>query len=263
MKKLFISTLFTLVPFLFFSQNSVESFDSETEILMDNLTNSTYPILRLAMTDNTDTLHTLVYFYAGATNGYDAMYDAFYLNGFTYFQFGTKVDSHKLSANALPPLNTSPVTVHLNTEIYMADSYSIFQTEFSNFPTGCQLILEDSMLSTTHDLHSGPYFFYGDTTDEHSRFKINIIPNSIVSDVYEDKNIFQIYKYREGLCISLAEPATCSQAIRIYNLMGQSIFSSTIQKGEQILNLANLNLLKDNIYIVELEGFEKSQKIIW
>ncbi|MCH2022924.1 MAG: T9SS type A sorting domain-containing protein [Saprospiraceae bacterium] len=142
---------------------------------------SSYPILRLGMSDASNTLNTLVYFHSMATNGYDFAMDGLYLAGFTSFQFATLAGTYQLAINGLPPISTSTVIIPLFTNTSVAGNYSIEQTEFSNFPAGTQLILEDLLLSTTHDLTSGAYNYTGNPSDGTSRFNISIIPNSTTS----------------------------------------------------------------------------------
>ncbi|MCH2023996.1 MAG: hypothetical protein MK207_16090, partial [Saprospiraceae bacterium] len=157
----------------FSTDNTFYTADNETS---DPLGENTFPILRIAMSYNVDTINSMVYFHAGATNGYDFMLDALYLAGFTSFQFATIAGTNEMAINALPPLGSSPVIIPLYTEVTLNGNYSILQTEFSTFPPGSQLILEDSLLSTTHDLLSGPYNYTGSPSDGVHRFKITIIP---------------------------------------------------------------------------------------
>ncbi|MCH2023283.1 MAG: hypothetical protein MK207_12475 [Saprospiraceae bacterium] len=263
MKKFIILSMFTMLPFLVFAQNKSASQISDSGTNIDKFTKSNYPLLRLAMAYNIDTIYTAVYFYPSATTGYDFMYDALYLNGFTSFQFATMAGTNELNSNALPPLTTLPVTIPLHTEISVIDNYSILEVEFSNFPLGTQLILEDSILSTTHDLLTGPYNYSGDPANGDKRFKITIIPNSVVDVSYVDENMFNIYKCGIGLCISLPKALNESQAIRIYNVLGQDVFSSTLEKGQKFFNLSHIDLPEGNVYFVELEGCEKAKKISW
>ncbi|MDC0231606.1 T9SS type A sorting domain-containing protein, partial [Aureispira] len=52
-------------------------------------------------------------------------------------------------------------------------------------------------------------------------------------------------------------------SINVYNALGQTIFSSTLEEGKQFWSIDNINLSGTNVYFVDIEGYEKSAKIIW
>ena len=54
-----------------------------------------------------------------------------------------------------------------------------------------------------------------------------------------------------------------NRTIKIYNVLGQTLHTSTLDKGQQLFNVSNLNLPDENVYFVDIEGFDIASKIIW
>jgi hypothetical protein len=109
---------------------------------VDDFTKSTMPLFRLAMEYQSERVNSVVYFFNGATDGVDGIYDAVYLDGDNSFQFATKTGNTNISINALPELDGSTVTIPLHTEISVLGNYTISLTELSNFSSGSKVMLQ-------------------------------------------------------------------------------------------------------------------------
>ncbi|MDC0231058.1 hypothetical protein OAK19_03760 [Aureispira] len=229
----------------------------------DEFAKNSFPIFRLAMDSQTETENTVVYFHNDATEGFDYQYDAYHLDGDKPIQFATKTGIKELSINALPELDLSDVTIPLHTEISAIGNYSISLTEFTDFPSGSKLILQDLLLSTSHDLTKGNYNYLGNPVEGNDRFIITILSNTVNTDLVEEENLFDVYKCGEGLCLSLPKALNENKAVRIYNVLGQDLYSSILQKGEQSFNLLNVDLPEGNVYFIDVEGYDKAAKILW
>jgi hypothetical protein len=249
--------------------NKTISFDNSVRItdpdaVVDPMAKTTFPLFRLALEGQpSDIINSVVYFYNGATDGLDNDFDAFYMKGDMPIQFATKTGNTDLCINALPELDLATVTIPLSTEVTDIGNYTISLTEFSNFPNGSRVLLQDLMLSTSHDLTHGPYTFLGNPVDGIDRFIITVLSNTVNTDLVEDGNLFDVYKCGDNLCVSLSKALNDDQAIRIYNALGQDLYSSTLQKGQQFFNLSNVNLPDGNVYFVDIDGYEKATKIVW
>jgi hypothetical protein len=241
--------------------NNMRITDPTTSV--DAFTKHSFPVLRLAMRSQTDTMNSVVYFYNGATEAYDGLYDGYYLDGDKTIQFATKTGTDKLSINALPELTLSDVTIPLHTEISAIGNYSIALTEFSDFPSGSKLILQDLLLSISRDLTKNDYSYYGNPINGNDRFIITLLPNTVNTDPVEDATTFKVFKSNKNLCISLPEVIDENRTIKIYNVLGQTLHTSTLEKGQQLFNISNLNLPDENVYFVDIEGFDIASKIVW
>ncbi|MCH2020968.1 MAG: hypothetical protein MK207_00705 [Saprospiraceae bacterium] len=229
----------------------------------DEVAKSAFPIFRLALESESDIVNSVVYFHNDATEEYDYQYDAFYLHGDKPIQFATKTTDKELSINAMPNVDLSSITIPLYTEISVIGNYSISLTEFTDFPSGSKLLLQDLLLSTSHDLTKGEYTYLGNPVEGNDRFVITLLSNTVNTDLVEDNNLFDVYKCGEGLCLSLPKALNDNQGLRIYNVLGQDIYTSILQKGEQFFNLNNVNLPEGNVYFVDVEGYAKASKIVW
>jgi hypothetical protein len=236
---------------------------TDPNTVSDNFAKNSFPIFRLAMEGQAETVNSVVYFHGDATESLDHKYDAFYLDGNKSIQFATKTGTNELCINALPELDLTDVTIPLHTEISTIGNYSISLTEFTNFPSGSKLILQDLLLSTSHDLTKGDYNYLGNPVEGNDRFIITLLSNTVNTDLVEDENLLDVYKCGEGLCLSLTKALNDNQAVRIYNVLGQDLYTSILQKGEQFFNLINVNLLEGNVYFIDVEGYEKATKIVW
>jgi hypothetical protein len=231
---------------------------------VDHFTKSTMPLFRLAMEYQDESVNSVVYFYNGATDSIDGTYDALYLEGDNSIQFATKSGNSNMSINGLSELDGSIVTIPLHTEISVLGNYTISLTELSNFSSGSQVMLQDLLLSVSHDLTKGDYSYIGNPVEGNDRFIITVISSAATSTgQIEDITTFETFRCFESLCISLPKELQENASINIYNALGQNVYSSTLEEGKQFWSIDNVNLSGTNVYFVDIEGYEKASKIIW
>ncbi|MCH2023609.1 MAG: hypothetical protein MK207_14120 [Saprospiraceae bacterium] len=244
------------------------SFDNSIRITdpadtVDNFTKHTLPLFRLAMEHQSERITSVVYFFNEATDDIDENYDALYLDGDNSFQFATKTGNTNMSINGLPELVGLTDTIPLYTEITTLGNYTISLTEISNFPSGSKIMLQDLLLSVSHDLTKGDYSYIGNPVEGNDRFIITLLSTLVNTDKIEDETKFEAYRCFDNLCVSFSKVLEKNTAINIYNVLGQTIFSSTLQKGKQFCNIEKANLSGTNVYFIDIEGYEKTTKIVW
>ncbi|MDC0230943.1 hypothetical protein OAK19_03170 [Aureispira] len=230
---------------------------------VDNFTKTTMPLFRLAMIYQTDTLMATVYFFNAATNGVDENYDGLYLNGDNSFQFATKTGNTNLSINGLPELTGLTDTIPLYTEVTVLGNYTISLTELSNFSSGTKIMLQDLLLSVSHDLTKGNYSYIGNPVEGNDRFIITVLSTVVSTDKVEDLASFKTYRCIDNLCIALPKVLDENASINIYNALGQNVYASTLEEGKQFWSLDNVNLSGTNVYFVDIDGYDFASKIIW
>ncbi|MDC0231647.1 hypothetical protein OAK19_06735, partial [Aureispira] len=170
---------------------------------LDDFTKSTLPVFRLAMAYQTDIVTSAVYFFNTATDGVDENYDALYLDGDNSFQFATKTGNTNMSINGLPEVDGSIVTIPLHTELTLIGNYTISLTELSNFSSGTKVMLQDLLLSVSHDLTKGEYSYIGNPVEGNDRFIITVLSSVASStDKVEDVATFETFRCFESLCVS-------------------------------------------------------------
>ena len=170
--------------------------------------------------------------------------------------------SHNLSINALPELDGSTVTIPLHTEITALGNYTISLTELSNFSSGTKVMLQDLLLSVSHDLTKGDYSYIGNPVEGNDRFIITVLSTVVSTDKVEDLATFETYRCFDNRCVSLPKELEENASINIYNVLGQTVYSSTLEKGKQFWSIEKVNLSGTNVYFVDIEGYKKSSKII-
>jgi hypothetical protein len=230
---------------------------------VDNFTKSTIPLFRLAMNHQSERVTSVVYFYNAATDGVDEDYDALYLDGNNSFQFATKTGNTNMSINGLPELTGLTDTIPLYTEVTVLGNYTISLTELSNFSSGTKIMLQDLLLSVSHDLTKGVYSYIGNPVEGNDRFIITVLSTAVSTDKIEDLATFETYRCFDNLCVSLSKELEENASINIYNALGQNVFSSTLEQGKQFWSIDKVNLSGTNVYFVDIEGYKKSSKIIW
>ncbi|MCH2023812.1 MAG: fibronectin type III domain-containing protein [Saprospiraceae bacterium] len=236
---------------------------TDPSINVGNFIKTTIPLFSLAMINQYDTVSSVVYFSNAATDSLDGIYDAHYLNGDNSFQFATKTGNTYLSINGLPELDGSSVTIPLYTDISLLDNYTISLTEFSNFTSGTKIMLQDLLLSVSHDLTKGDYSYIGNPVEGNDRFIITVVSAVLSTDKVQDVATFEAYRCFDNLCVTLPKALDKNASINVYNTLGQTIFSSTLEEGKQFWSIENANLSGTNVYFVDIEGYEKSAKIFW
>lgn len=140
------------------------------------ITSSPVPLFRLFL-DNTYGHHDemAVYLQAGATNQFDASYDAIKLMGQDPYAPSIRlIDGiNELQINGISS-SLSSFSMPLKTTTGYNDNYTISLADFSSFPMGSCITLYDSYTNSTTDLRNSNYVFALTDTTTASRFTLNI-----------------------------------------------------------------------------------------
>ena len=150
--------------------------------LKTNTLQSQPPLIRLLL-DGPYTFHdeTVLYLQSGATNGFDANYDAFKMAGQDpYAPFiNLENNTHDFQVNGVSPI-AGTFSMNLKTLTGYTDSYTISASNYSSFPTGACIMLYDKFTLTTTNLKTSDYVFTLMDTTTVARFVLNITINPLV-----------------------------------------------------------------------------------
>lgn len=218
---------------------------------------SSVPLFRLTMEGQGQTTESVTRFKANATTGFDSNLDAFFIaSGYSgSVDFAVSTSGGPLSINTLPPLQSMPVFIPLYNKVTNAGTYTISLTEFSNFGSNDQVILEDVVLGINQILNNSSYTFSTSSTDSPRRFNLQVIPAIIsTTDKIEKGNLFNAFKCQEMLCLSFSETITENTVLKIYNNSGQLLYRNTLTKGAKNYQLRNITLPSSNLYFIVLES---------
>lgn len=247
------------------------TFDNSMRLTNPDDTTNTFfkaagsPLFRLEMSGQGQRAEIVTRFKPGARVGFDDDMDAFFIPseypGFVDFAVAT--GEGPLSINSMPMLQTSDVTIPLQYKVDHVGTYTIEMTDFSNFGSNDEVILEDVVQGVNHILNNGPYTFTSTVNDNQRRFNVRVVPAVISTIDPLEKEQLNVYKCQDALCLSFPEVNTSSRNLRIYNSLGQLVHHSTLEKGQDTYHVHQLELPSSNVYFIEIPSINFSKAIQW
>lgn len=161
------------------SLSMTESVKTATDAAFMRMNNASLPnyLMQLNVTDgNVRNDELIVRFYAGATNDFDADFDAWKLssNDTLMPSFSTVLqDSLDLTINSMAPL-INDVTIPVRLKVGVSGQYTITRDSTWNMPSSACIILEDLLTGTLTNLQTtSSYTFAISDTTEHPRFLLH------------------------------------------------------------------------------------------
>jgi hypothetical protein len=226
----------------------------------------TSQILRLQVTNGTNSDETVIYTNPNASNGYDA-YDSPKMsnNNATIPEIFTVVGTEQLVINGMN-------SISLNKEIPLgltpgnSAQLSIKATELSNFDSGTQLILRDyldpnNVVET--DLTNGFTYSFGSTSNASSRFTLVFKSPSITTGIIGANNELNILVFINGngqITVSCPEEIAGKAIMSVYNAVGQKLQTRQLSSTVTVLS----NFFESGVYLVNViaNGKSTTQKIV-
>ena len=224
------------------------------------------PTMRYQLSSSNSTALSVLYFDDDATNNFDEAYDAYYLEAdqANSVEFASVCGVEHLSINGLDSDSMFQAIIPLSHVVKSLDQYTIEITEFSNFPTGVKVVLQDKLLGLSHFLHQSPYHFQANPLQDNDRFQINFLPAHVsLSDIQADAP-FQLFKNGDYLQIDLNHAFRTETQLRIYNLLGQTVYQQELLAGittHQTLSLRDIPT--GTVLVVDIDGFKQALEFIW
>jgi hypothetical protein len=222
------------------------------------------PLLRVEVNGQNIVSEAVFSFKEYATANYDYKYDARVMgDGVTNdIELASTTNEGLLKINSYPKLQTDEVVIPLYTHLKNAGSYQFTISQFDNFGIKDKVYLEDNVLGVSHELNT-PYAFSSLANTGTNRFSLRLVPddNTSVSEI--ENNNTRIYKYNDLLCVNLPQTLNENKILNVYNSIGQLVFTTILQAGQQNYHLEMFDLEDATIYIAELEGCDSSFKLAW
>ena len=196
------------------------------------------PLIRLKADNGQGTDETVIYFNPDATTGFDGKLDASKLISdnadqpsiYTYTNI-----QEELAINALA-FNNVPLSVPVGYKSQLTGSQKISAFDFDNIDPYVSIHLEDLLLNVFQDLRQNPtYNFNNNMSNNTGRFVLhfnyNPSGNEEIAHSNEKINIFNV---NDNIYINFLSERKSLYIINIYNLIGQVIYSETLQNPENL-----------------------------
>lgn len=223
-------------------------------------------IIRLELTGSGHSYvdETVVYTDSSATLSWDQQYDAEKIfNAVPQPNLSSFIDDTLYtSINAIPPIALQ-TTIPLSVTTGISGNYTLTATELSNFPTGSDVVLDDSVLNVSQSLFiDDTYTFILNETDPDGRFFLNLFPPSIgvdkyLSDLPEIKLLMGDDQFQFKTSTSWGE----IKDVGIYSIHGERIGAS-IRLSANMCTVKYEGKMASGIYLltVKASGKELSHK---
>lgn len=235
--------------------------DIVSSIFLKN--SNTDPISRLELSGLGKKIETVLTFNQYANNSFDPQLDAYFLPSDESDEIilASKIGQHTLSINSLGDLGASNHLIPLHFKVSTAGTYSIQISEFTNFPAGTILILEDQQLSTSQILNQGLYQFVGSPNDNENRFRLNVVPDANSINSVENKEAIKVYTQLDDLVLETNTVLQENQRIQISDISGRLVLEDLLSAGQSNHRISIHKIPKNQLYLVRVEGLEYSYPI--
>jgi hypothetical protein len=218
--------------------------------------NENQQILRMQVSDGTNSDEAVVYFNANAADGFDA-YDSHKMsnNNASIPEIYTLAGNDQVAINGLSSVATNPV-LPLGFTTGTSNTFTIKATEVTNFDADTKIVLQDNLLNTEQDLTDGTvYTFTSDVASTTSRFSVVFKSTSITTGLNNgtNKNI-SVYKNANNQITINCESATNNSFVTVHNALGQLLVTKSLTGSLTVLS----NVFSSGVYLVTVTNAGKS-----
>ena len=208
-------------------------------------------LLRLQVSNGTNSDEAIVVFNANASNNLDA-YDSYKMsnNNSAVPEIYTLTANEELVINGF---NTSSLQteIPLGFRTGMLSTFSIKATEATNFNSDVRIILKDNVLNKQADLTDGSqYAFSSDVANTTDRFSIVFKSAGVTTDVENtNSNLTNLVFVNNNGQIVVQNTTGLLRSINIYNLIGQLVEKNTVLNSS-----ATTTKMNTGVYFVHLQN---------
>ena len=246
--------------------NTMRSHDATGTNLLKTkaLVETTQSVLRLQVSNGTNSDEAIVLFNTNATNGYD------------------KYDSPKMTNNnkAIPEIytiaGTKQVVINgmnsiaadeelpLGFTTGQSNTFTIKATEISNFDADAQIILKDNLLNTQQNLTvDSTYSFTSEVASTVSRFSLIFKSPAVSTGLSHESNDQNILIYKNGnnqITIQCSGNLNSQSTVVVSNAIGQKLVSKQLTSNLTVID----SYLRSGVYLVTVTNAGKTttQKVI-
>lgn len=223
--------------------------DAGTNLLKaKSSTKSTQQVLRLQVSNGTNSDEAIVVFNPNASNSLDN-YDSPKMSNANALvpEIFTTVDASEMVINGLNSTETVSV-LPLGFRTGETNNFMIKATQTSNFASDMRIILKDNVLKTEQDITDGTaYSFSSSATNSTTRFAV-VFKSGAVATSVENKALSNLAIYRNAnnqICVSTPDRLIGNSAVTVFNAIGQLVQNVPVQST----NIA-LSNIASGVYVV-------------
>lgn len=226
--------------------------------------NAPIQIIRIELSGQTYTDETVIYTDSSATMSFDGAYDAEKIpNADPQPNLASYIDDTlKASINAIPPIAIQ-TTIPLSVTTGLTGSYTLTATELSNFATGADVVLDDSLLSVSQSLFTNnTYSFSMSETDPDGRFYLNLYPATISVDrLYGNTPALKLRAFNNQLDFKIPAIWGEIEDVEIYSIHG-TLIGSSYTVTDKLCTVKHQEGIASGIYLINVKATNKelSQK---
>jgi len=225
--------------------------------------NTEQQIVRLQVSNGTNSDEAVVLYNANASNGYDD-YDSPKMtnNDVAIPEIYTIAGTEQVVINGLNSV-TLDEQMPLGFTTGSTNTFTIKATELSNFDADKRLILLDTQENTYQDLTFGSTYTFSSTpTTSSTRFKIVFKSAGVIAGLNNNANNSVIISTNESkqILINRGTELNNDGIVTVYNALGQKLVSSTLSNSHLILSKP----FNSGVYVVcvNIAGINTTKKVI-
>ncbi|GAA4372108.1 hypothetical protein GCM10023186_01240 [Hymenobacter koreensis] len=210
---------------------------------------------RLDLQVSNGSAYDVVVFYAeaGATPGVDVRFDAWKVPTASLVSVATVAGTEQLSIQGLPELTAPQVVLPLEV-VAPAGTFTFSAQRLMHFPATAEVLLEDRLTGTLHDLRRGAYTatLAGGTTS--GRFFVRLgAARVLASNTHKSLGQVQLYPNPAQGKAFLNVPATGVARIVVLNTVGQQVLSQEARAVNGLVTAElNTSSLGSGVYSVRV-----------
>jgi len=220
--------------------------------------NAVNQLLRLNVSNGTNTDDAVVYFNANAANGLD-IYDSPKMsnNNVAIPEIYTTVGNENLVINGMNSI-TPDTEIPVGFTTGQSNAFSIKATEFSNFDANTKVYLKDNLLNTEQDLTDGTaYTFTSDVASTTSRFSVVFKSVGVTTGLQAASGDQAVLIYKNAnnqIAVNCTGSISDNGYVSVYNALGQKLELTKITGSTTIIS----RTLASGVYVVTVNNGGKS-----
>jgi len=246
--------------------NTMRSHGDGTSNLMKTsaMKNTEQQLVRLTLSDGTNSDETVVYTNAAASDGFDA-FDSQKMTSTTSntVEIYTTVGAEQLVINGM---NTLPLDTEIPLDVKTGSStaLSLKATEISNLSSGVNVVIKDKLYQTENVLTAGSaYNFTTEAASADSRFSLIFKTKGAVTTVPTTSTGLNARVYANGskqITVQLNEQSFGTCLVAVYNSVGQKLVEKLMTSSTNAIT----GSLTPGVYVVTLNanGNRTTKKIV-
>jgi hypothetical protein len=169
-----------------------------------------------------------VQFNPNTTIGYDPGHDAYKLAGLDKApQIYTRIGDTNVTCNSLP-FTSKYMVIPMSFKCSLTGTYTITADSLGTFGNSISVYLEDTKLSTTHNLKSEPVYTFNYTAGEDAnRFLLHFTNEAFGIPTLNSIEAVKIYSFDKSIYISSANKDPYEGKVVIYDLVGRELYNGS------------------------------------